>query len=382
MKANLRSAAGSLLVVGLSGTELTGLERTWLKVVQPAGVILFRRNIADPEQTRVLLAEATALCASHAFRCVDVEGGSVDRLRDALAPMPSAQAVALAARTSGNWTLAHELGDLIAQAVRAFGFNVTLAPVLDLALPESAAVMGTRTAGSNAGEVIDFAREFFTGLAAHRIAGAGKHFPGLGGGNLDSHAETPQIHRTWNELWAQDLAPYRALRQEMPMVMVSHASYPETKSRKIPATVSSFWITAVLRKKLNYGGLIFSDDLEMGGILKYLPIEDAAIAAIRAGMDTLEICHSSELIVRAHEALVHEGEKSATFANMLRRRARDAAGKRERMFAAGVPKALGPEEFEELRTGILRFRDRINKLAGEPTGPSPEAKARSVVETA
>src|SRR5665213_3638065 len=123
--ANLRQAAGSLLVVGLAGTELTALERAWLKLVRPGGVILFRRNIIDAAQSRALLADATSLCAPHSFRCVDVEGGTVDRLRDALAPMPSAQAVAHAARTRPS--LARQHGELIARGVQAFGFNVTLA---------------------------------------------------------------------------------------------------------------------------------------------------------------------------------------------------------------------------------------------------------------
>ncbi len=381
MTANLRRAAGSLLVVGLSGSELTGLERAWMRVVQPAGVILFRRNIADAEQTRLLLAEATGLCAGHAFRCVDVEGGSVDRLRDALAPMPSAQAVALAARNSNDPALAREHGELIAQGVKAFGFNVTLAPVLDLALPESASVMGPRAAGANAGEVIAYAREFCAGLAAHGVTGCGKHFPGLGGSNLDSHAETPQIRRAWDDLWREDLTPYRALREAMPMVMVNHASYPDTPSKNLPATASPFWISAVLRKKIGYRGLIFSDDMEMGGILKFLPIEEAAIAAIRAGMNTLEICHSPELILRAYEALMHEAESSATFRWVMLQRARDAARKRERLFAAGVPEALAVAEFDALRRRILRFRDRIAKLAGD-AGSASMAEARPVVETA
>jgi beta-N-acetylhexosaminidase len=382
MTANLRRAAGSLLVVGLAGTELAGMERAWLRVVQPAGVILFRRNIQDTEQTRLLLAETTALCASHAFRCVDVEGGTVDRLRDALAPMPSAQVVALAGRKSGAPELAREHGELIARGVKAFGFNVTLAPVLDLALPKSAAVMGTRSAAATADEVIAFAREFFAGLAAHGVTGCGKHFPGLGGGSLDSHAETPQIRRKWEDLWREDLAPYRALREEMPMVMVNHASYPDTPGKTLPATASPFWITKVLRKQVGYRGLILSDDMEMGGILKFLPIEEATVAAIRAGMNTLEICHSPELILRAYEALMHEAETSATFRWVLLQRARDAARKRERMFAAGVPEALDPTQFAALRSGILRFRDRITKLAGEPAASALKAKDRSVVETA
>lgn len=96
MTANVRQAAGSLLVVGLGGAGLTELERAWLKLVRPAGIILFRRNIVDAAQTRALLSEASEFCSPQSFRCVDVEGGSVDRLRDALAPMPSAQAVARA----------------------------------------------------------------------------------------------------------------------------------------------------------------------------------------------------------------------------------------------------------------------------------------------
>jgi beta-N-acetylhexosaminidase len=381
MTANLRRAAGSLLVVGLSGPELAGLERAWLRVVQPAGVILFRRNIADTEQTRLLLAEATGLCSAHAFRCVDVEGGTVDRLRDALAPMPSVQGVAQAALNSGDPAVAREHGELIAQGVNAFGFNVTLAPVLDLALPESAGVMGSRSAAADAEQVIEFAREFFAGLAAHGVTGCGKHFPGLGGGTLDSHAETPQICRKWEDLWRDDLAPYRALRNEMPMVMVNHASYPDTPGKNLPATASPFWITTVLRKKVGYRGLIFSDDMEMGGILKFMPIEEAAIAAIRAGMNTLEICHSPELILRAYEALMNEAERSATFRWVMLQRSRDAARKRERMFAAGVPEALSSDQFEGLRRRILRFRDRVAKLAGV-AGSGSKAEVRPVVETA
>jgi beta-N-acetylhexosaminidase len=253
--------------------------------------------------------------------------------------------------------------------------------VLDLALPESTAVMGSRSAAGTAEQVIEFAREFFAGLAAHGVTGCGKHFPGLGGGTLDSHAETPQIHRKWEDLWRDDIAPYRALRNEMPMVMVNHASYPDTPGKSLPATASPFWITQVLRKKAGYRGLIFSDDMEMGGILKFMPIEEAAIAAIRAGMNTLEICHSPELILRAYEALMNEAEKSATFRWVLLQRSRDAARKRERMFVAGVPEALTSDQFEALRGRIQRFRDRVAKLAGD-AGAGSKAETRPVVETA
>jgi len=225
-------------VVGLGCTELTGLERAWLKLVRPAGIILFRRNISGARQTRALLAEATALCAKNSLRCVDVEGGTVDRLRDALAPMPSAQAVAVATRQNGTSALNREHGELVARAVKAFGFNTTLAPVLDLALPASVEVMGTRAAAPSPDGVVEYARGFLNGLDAQGVVGCGKHFPGLGGGTLDSHLETPTIRRGWRDLWQQDLAPYRELRSELQMVMVNHASYPGTPSKARTASVS------------------------------------------------------------------------------------------------------------------------------------------------
>jgi beta-N-acetylhexosaminidase len=362
MTANLRHAAGSLLVVGLAGTELSGLERAWLKLVRPAGIILFRRNIADARQTRALLSEATELAAAHSLHCVDVEGGIVDRLRDALTPMPSAQAVATAARADDKDGLAHEHGELVARAVEAFGFNTTLAPVLDLGLPASASVMGTRTAAKTAAGVVEYARGFLAGLASRGVVGCGKHFPGLGGGALDSHLETPEIRRSWRELSRADLIPYRALRDELPMVMVSHAAYPETAGKNLPASVSAYWIQTVLRKRIGYRGIVFSDDLEMGGILKFLPIEEAAVAAIRAGTDLLEICHSPELILRAYESLIAEGERSAAFRTLLLARAARLARLRTKRFADRVPAALSARQFEALRTRILRFGEKIRSI--------------------
>jgi beta-N-acetylhexosaminidase len=401
---SLRRAAGSLLVVGLAGTELTALERAWLKVVGPGGIILFKRNIADTRQTRALLGEAAALGAENGFRCVDVEGGTVNRLRDALGALPSAQAVGRAGRSSaelvppthsqkarmngapsesrrqqkiekvGSSTplrsaqndrapkvsgLAREHGELVARAVRAFGFNTTLAPVLDLGLAESAAVMGTRAAAETAAGVVEYARGFVAGLASQGVVGCGKHFPGLGGGTLDSHLDTPEIQRPGRELWYEDLAPYRELRDELPMVMVNHAAYPKVPGKGRPASVSRYWIENVLRKRIGYRGIVFSDDLEMGGILKSFSIEEAAVEAVRAGTDLVEICHSPELILRAYEALMAEGERSRAFGGMLLKRAARLERLRGMLFADGVSPALPARQFEALRTRILRFGETV-----------------------
>ena len=141
--------------------------------------MLFKRNIADPEQTRALVDEATGLSAKHSARFVDVEGGTVNRFRDALAPMPSAQAVARADAKLGpkkRGTLAREHGELIGRAVKAFGFNTTLAPVVDLALPDSAEVMGTRAPAADPADVIAFAREFLAGSLRKALPDAASIF--------------------------------------------------------------------------------------------------------------------------------------------------------------------------------------------------------------
>jgi beta-N-acetylhexosaminidase len=375
--ANLRHAAGSLLVVGLGGTELTGLERAWLQLVKPGGVILFKRNITEAAQTRALLDEATRLCAANAVRCVDVEGGTVNRLRDALAPLPSAQAVSAVARKLDKPVLSREHGELIAHAVRAFGFNTTLAPVVDLALPAAADVLGSRTPGANAAEVIAYALPYLDALAANGVVGCGKHFPGLGGASGDTHFVTPAITRTWEQIWNEDLVPYRELHRLMPMIMMNHAAYPETPGGERPASASQFWITKVLRERIGYRGIILSDDLEMGGILKFMPVEQAAIEAVCAGSDLLEICHSAELILRGYEAMIAEAERSAAFRTLLLARAHEVARKQERLYGSGIAQTLTAEQFDTLRERILRFRDQIAASEADEIAPRATAPAET-----
>jgi beta-N-acetylhexosaminidase len=297
--------------------------------------------------------------------------------------MPSAQAVGAAMRSPtlsqkaqrdgalGNLRLAFEHGELIARSVKAFGFNTTLAPVLDLALPASAHVMGSRAAAPTVAGVVDYARDFLAGLNAYGVVGCGKHFPGLGGGTFDSHHDTPAIHRSMSEMNNEDLAPYRELRNVLPMVMVNHAAYPDTPGGNRPASASPYWISTVLRKRIGYRGIIFSDDLEMGGILKFLPIEEASIAAIRAGMDLLEVCHSPELILRAYEALITEAERSAVFRELLLLRARQTSLKQRKLFAGKASVALSAKQFEALRVRILRFNEAIAKA--QPKSESDQA---------
>lgn len=350
----LREQVGQLVIAGVEGTELSSLERAWLRLVRPTGIILFRRNIEQAAQVVALLREATEIAGAPLFRCVDLEGGLVDRLRDLIAPMPAAAAV-FASGKKANFA---RHGKLMAREAKAAGFNVVLAPVLDLALPESAAVMRTRVVSANASDVIAYATAFVSGLDSEGVLGCGKHFPGLGGGTLDSHHATPQIERSWQQLWDEDLAVFRALTPRLPLMMVSHAAYPKAKD-KMPASVSRFWISEVLRKRMQFAGLTISDDLEMGGILTRCSIEEAAVKSVLAGTDLIEICRDPSLILRAYEALLSEAERSLAFRKRVESSCRRVIEAKQRLLNASMPKAASAAQIEKLRAAVNEFAGEL-----------------------
>lgn len=310
---DLAEQAGQILIVGLSGPSLAEEERAWLQRIRPGGVILFRRNIEEAVQTGSLLRQVDRLGTTPLFRCVDLEGGLVDRLRDVFAPLPSPAAVF----ATGKRQLYRQHGWLIAREARALGFNTVLAPVLDLALPESASILGSRAVAPEPWRVIDYARYFLSGLKMEDILACGKHFPGLGGGTVDSHQSMPVIRRQTRLMWRTDLSPWLAVGPRLPFAMVAHASYPWPGRDPVPATVSRYWVTNVLRRQIRFKGIILSDDMEMGGILSQMSIEEAVVQALLAGIQMIEICRDPALIHRAYEAIVKEAERSRAFRNVV-----------------------------------------------------------------
>jgi beta-N-acetylhexosaminidase len=309
----LAEEAGQILIAGVAGPSLSAEERAWIGRIRPGGIILFRRNIEEAGQVPVLLRDADRIGATPLFRCVDLEGGLVDRLRDVVAPMPSPAAVF----ATGKRQLYRQHGLLIAREARALGFNTILAPVLDLALTESATVMRTRVVSSEPGRVIDYARFFLAGMKMENMLACGKHFPGLGGGAVDSHQAMPVIHRQTRLMWRSDLAPWLAVANKLQFAMVAHASYPWPGRDSATATISRYWVTNVLRRQIRFRGIILSDDMEMGGILSQMSIEEAVVQALLAGIQMIEICRDPDLIHRAHEAILREAERSRAFREVV-----------------------------------------------------------------
>jgi beta-N-acetylhexosaminidase len=305
---------GQLMIVGFDGTEMSPRLRSLLTRLQPAGVILFARNIISGEQTHRLLRECRSCVFTPLFTCVDMEGGRVDRFRDVTGPAPSAADVF----ATGDRKAFRKHGRIIGQSCRSLGFNTDFAPVVDLAFAVSHNVMSSRAVSADPKGATVYAREFLAGLSSAGVLGAIKHFPGLGEANLDTHDELPCVEKPWKKLWNADIAPYHALRRKASLVLVGHAAYPSVTHDHTPASLSKKWITDILRRKIGYRGLVVSDDLEMGGVLKAASIEQAAVAHIRAGGDLCLICHVEEHVTRSYEALVKEAERDPKFARRVK----------------------------------------------------------------
>jgi len=311
------ASVGQLLIIGFDGTEMSPRLTSLLEEIQPAGVILFARNIKSAEQTWRLLRACQKSVATPLFSCIDLEGGTVDRFRDTLGPAPSAADVF----ATGDRKLYRKHGRIIGENCRALGFNVDFAPVLDLGFEASRSVMASRTVSANPQETIVYARNFLSGLRAANVLGCGKHFPGLGEGTLDSHRALPVIGKTLEKLRAEDLLPYRTLRPSLPFVMIAHAAYPEVTSDATPASLSKLWINEILRKRIGYRNLIVSDDLEMAGVLAGRTIGEAAVQSILAGCELCLVCHHEDRVRAVHEKLMRAAEHNPKFSQQVERAA-------------------------------------------------------------
>ncbi len=270
--------ASRLFGVGVAGTSLTDEERAILERFPPWSVILFRRNIETPEGVRSLAREISRL-PGPPLLCIDQEGGPVDRFRDLFGRSVSFHD---AARTG----LAREAGTVAAEACRALGIDVDLAPVVDRDLPgASERFLAGRCASPEPQEIVSAASAFLEGLHGVGIGGCVKHFPGLGRGDLDTHQALPFL-RDDPEEEARDLAPFAATMDLAGAVMISHAAGPEG----LPASLSPARATALLREGMGFSGAAFSDDLEMGALASFGEMPDRCAEASRAGCDLLFVC--------------------------------------------------------------------------------------------
>ncbi len=268
-------------IVGIAGTTLAAAEAELLRRTRPVGVILFGRNIDDPAQLAGLIASLREVLPAGAVLMVDQEGGRVARLRpphwEAHPPAASLGA-AYARDPAAGLRAAHAGGLAIGRQTREAGFDVVAAPVLDLAVAGADPVIGDRSFAADPNHVATLARAFAEGLLASGIQPVGKHVPGHGRANADSHVALPVL----DDLDPADIAPFRALATRLPWMMTAHVLYRAADPAR-PATVSPVIIERVIRGAIGFRGVLVSDDLSMEA-LPGTPAERGA-AAIAAGCD-------------------------------------------------------------------------------------------------
>ena len=279
------------IMLGVEGLTLTEGDRARLADPRVGGVILFRRNFEASVQLRGLTASIRALRPALLI-AVDHEGGRVQRFRtDGFTPIPPM-------RTLGEqWDCdpraaneaAFEHGVTIARELRAHDVDFSFTPVLDLDYAASA-IIGDRAFHADPIVVADLAGALLRGLKAGGCAAVGKHFPGHGFVTADSHVDTPVDSRPLDTILRTDIVPFAALMQhDLPAVMPAHVVYPAVDPR--PAGFSRVWISEILRERLGFDGLVFSDDLEMAGAQSAGDIVARADAAFDAGCDVVLVCN-------------------------------------------------------------------------------------------
>jgi len=279
------------LVMGIEGCELGAADRARLLHPLVGGVILFARNYADAAQLAALTGQVRALRDPAPLICVDHEGGRVQRFRagfTTIAPMREL-GVLWDRDVAAAVAQARAVGGTIARELRAHGVDFSFAPVLDIDFGTSA-VIGDRAFSGNPNAVAHLAGALCAGMRAGGCAPVGKHFPGHGFVAADSHHEVPVDERPLAELVAQDLVPFGVLaRHGLEAVMPAHVIYPAVDT--VPAGFSRVWLQDILRGRLGFDGLVFSDDLGMAGAFGEGDVVARAEAAVGAGCDMVLACN-------------------------------------------------------------------------------------------
>ena len=295
----LEQKIGQLFFIGLPSVELNSEAQKLIREVPAGGVCLFTRNIREAQQTRKLLDDLRDFLPIEPILSLDQEGGLVDRLRRIITPMISASHL----KTKAD---AKELAQITAEVIRILGFNTNFAPVVDVPTKESLNSQNglqSRCFGDSLNQVLELSETYLNSLQNNGILGCPKHFPGIGASVTDPHEELPIVNSSLQDLLTNDLVPYQKLLAQSHQIMIAHAAYPnldlqerDQNGKLLPSSLSFNIVTKLLRQKIGFKGLIVTDDLEMGAIVKNYGMGEACKMAIKAGVDMLLICANSDAV--------------------------------------------------------------------------------------
>lgn len=340
----MRRLAGQVLVAGFPDTRapealLQSCERGEL-----GGVILFKRNLGQMHEVASLIARFVDKAPEEwpLLVAVDQEGGRVARLGAPVLKLPPMSLLS----SLNDLELTERTGRLLGRQLSALGFNMNFAPILDVNTHPENPVIGDRAFGTTPEQVIPQALAFARGLEAPGgVLSCGKHFPGHGDTDLDSHLALPRLAHDRQRLDRVELLPFRAAAEaKLSAIMTAHVVF-ESLAPGVPATLAPEVVTSLLREELGYQGMIVSDDLEMKAVADHYGVEQAAVLAIEAGCDILLVCSRLDWLRRAHTALTDKATSDMRFRRRLEAAVeRGLAARRSRPAAPVTTPALLNEQ--------------------------------------
>ena len=316
------------LMIDLLGTAISPEEAELMRHPLVGGVILFTRNYEDPEQLTRLVAAIHAVRGPPLIVAVDHEGGRVQRFRSGFSQLPPARRIGheFDLDAKAGLSLARHMGWLMAAELRSVGVDISFAPDVDLDYGVSE-IIGDRSFHARAQVVGQLAVAYMHGMRDAGMAATAKHFPAHGAVVADSHTALPVDRRELADM-SDDLSPYyRLIANGLPAVMAAHVLFPDVDSQ--PASLSSRWIRDVLRGDLRFQGVVFCDDLSMGGAAQaYGDIVTRARQALSAGCDMLPVCNNRAGVVTLLDRLNVEPEPTSRI-RLVRMHGKDGVPRRE-----------------------------------------------------
>ncbi|GJL52852.1 MAG: glycoside hydrolase family 3 [Nitrospirales bacterium] len=330
----LREKVGQLFMIGFDGTDLSPELISWIQDYQPGGIILFSRNLVDANQIAHLTNALQDLAGpSHLLMAIDQEGGKVSRLPPEFTIFPPAATVA----ACGSTDYAYQAAAVTAQELRTVGFNMNMAPVLDVNTNPLNPIIGDRAFSADPEQVCTLGNATISGLHDHGIIACGKHFPGHGESTKDSHKELPIVTLSKERLEQIELHPFRsAITHGLMTMMSAHIHFPALDDT-VPATLSHKVMTTLLRDEIGFSGVMLSDDLEMNAIAEHMSMGEAAVRSIQAGIDLILICHQQTRQAEAIEAVEEAIQKGTISESRLDMSLARISALKQRFLASYTP---------------------------------------------
>jgi beta-N-acetylhexosaminidase len=298
----LEEKVGQLLTIGFPSPSLSQDDIEVLNTISPGGVIYFSRNIESPSQVRNLSETLQKLSPVPLLICTDQEGGTVMRIVNGVTVFPGNMALGATRSTA----MAYQAGKITGEELYMLGINMNLAPCLDVNNNPKNPVIGLRSFGEDPELVADLGSAFALGLQDASVIATGKHFPGHGDTEIDSHHLLPVINHDRNRLEAVEFAPFKkAIAQGIGAIMTAHIAFPALEGNtEVPATLSRKVLTDLLRNELGFDGLIVTDCMEMKAIKDTFGTAEGAILAVQAGADIILVSHTRSVQLEVYNALL------------------------------------------------------------------------------